>query len=388
MRQSYSNITPVMVRKVASSILTKTLKFQTYKRSVSLNVLVDLLLLVAGTGHTLFAIAKRFAFSHETARKAIKANLPKLDVLTQRLNDALYAVMAFSRRDRQRHWNVAIDTHNVPYYGSRATPHIVGGQKNRGTKYFHSYATAVLTHRHRRYTVGLVSVAKGNKPHELVNQLLTQVRSRGLIVGGVVLDSGFDSGETILLLQQLGVSYAVPLRRKGNKSNRRNDCFSRPSGTIETVDWVTEQSRKPVTTSAVVWKGRGQAKTRVFAFSGWGATSAVSQVCRARLCRRRYRERFGIETSYRQKNQARGWTTSRDAVYRLLLEGLALILRQLWVRLTEEITRANGLKPSAWVGELPLAEMIEWLIDAIKTPDEPKRSISINSMTIMTHPIP
>jgi hypothetical protein len=58
--------------------------------------------------------------------------------------------MAFSRRDRRRHWTVAIDTHNVSYYGSRSTPHIVGGQKKQDTNYFHSYATAILIHRHRR----------------------------------------------------------------------------------------------------------------------------------------------------------------------------------------------------------------------------------------------
>lgn len=388
MRQTYSTITPSSVHQIARGILATTLKCEAYKKSVKLNQLLDLLLLVACTGRTLFAMVRRYAFSHETARQAVQANLPKLPVLTQRLNDALYAVTAFSRRDRRRRWTVAIDTHNVPYYGSRSTPHIVGGQKKEGTKYFHSYATAVLVHRHRRYALGLVPVTKGTKPHELVDQLLTQIRSRGLKIGGVVLDSAFDSGETILLLQQLGVSYAVPVRRKGNKPNRRNDCFSRLSGTVETISWVTEQTRKPVTTQVLVWKRPKELQTRVFAFSGWGEASAKSQLRRAWLSRQRYRQRFGIETSYRQKNQARGWTTSRSAEYRLLLEGLALLLRQLWVRLTEEITHTCGLKPSAWVSELPLMDMVEWLADAIKTPNAPKRSISINTMTITTHATP
>src|ERR1039457_752131 len=46
--------------------------------------------------------------------------------------------------------------------------------------------------------------------------------------------------------------------------------------------------------------------------------------------RQLYRRRFGIETSYRQKNQAQAFTTSSDPVYRLLLEGVAYILRQVW----------------------------------------------------------
>lgn len=86
---------------------------------------------------------------------------------------------------------------------------------------------------------------------------------------------------------------------------------------------------------------------------------------RAGLGRRRYRERFGIETSYRQKNQARAWTMSRDVAYRLLLEGLAHLPRQIGVRLCEQRAHAAGLKPTAWVG-LPLADLLEAFVDHLK----------------------
>ena len=368
MRHGYSTITPATVHCLARGILERTLGFGDYKRSVTCVQLIDLLLLVAATARTLFAIAGRyFRFSHQTARKALHDNLPTLDVLTSRLVDALHAVAAFTRRDRLRLWIVAIDLHYVPYYGSRSTPHIVGGQKKQGTKFFHCYATAVLIHRRRRYTVGLLSVEKGLKPHEQVKALLEQVTSRGLLIGGVVLDAGFDSGETILLLQEQKVSYTVPLRRKGKGTNRRNECYSKPSGTLATMDWVTEKSRKSVSTRVLVWRNEGEVDARVYAFSGWGEAAAVSEVRRAWLGRRRYRQRFGIETSYRQKNQARGWTTSTSAEYRLLLEGLALVLRQVWVRLTQRIAKARGLSPSEWVSELQLVEMLEWLAERIRS---------------------
>src|SRR5262249_30585648 len=132
------------------------------------------------------------------------------------------------------------------------TSGIVGGQKKQGTKFFHCYATAVLIHRRRRYTVGLLSVPKGLKPHEVVKTLLDQIRSRDLLVGGVALDAGFDSGETNPLLQERKMSYTIPLRRKGNGANRRNVCYSRPSGTLSTMGWVTEKSRKSVSTRVLV----------------------------------------------------------------------------------------------------------------------------------------
>lgn len=388
MHPSYSTITPATVHCLARSVLEEALGFGDYKRSVTRVQLIDLVLLIAATTRTLFAIATRyFPFSHETARQALHDNLPELPVLTGRLADALFAVAAFTRRDRLRLWTVAIDLHYVPYYGRRDTPHIIGGQKKQGTKFFHCYATAVLIHKRRRYTVGLLSVEKGLKPHEQVQALLEQVRSRGLKIGGVVLDAGFDSGETILLLQEEMVNYTVPLRRKGRGTNRRNACYGQPSGTLATMEWVTEKSRKSVRTRVLVWQRAGERSARVYAFSGWSRERAVSEARRARLGRRRYRERFGIETSYRQKNQARGWTTSTSRAYRLLLEGLALVLRQVWVYLTQQIAKARGLRPTAWVCELPLVEMLNWLVEDIQNHYPQTRCITLtNKILTITAP--
>jgi hypothetical protein len=378
-----STITPSTVHSSARSILETTLHFQPYKTSVALAQLLDLVLLVAATTRTLFAVVGRyFDFSHELGRRAVYSNLHDLDLLTARLSDALHAVAAFSRRDRRRSWTCAIDLHYVPYYGSKKTSGIIGGQKKQGTKYFHCYATAVLIHNRRRYTVGLVGVEKGFKPHHIVRALLAQIQVHGLRIGGVVLDAGFDSGETILVLQEQEVSYTVPLRRKGTGSNRRNDCYLQPTGTIATMAWVTEKSRKSVRTRVLVWQRKDDAQAKVYAFSGWGENRAVNEARRAWLGRRRYRERFGIETSYRQKNQARGWTTSRCAMYRLLLEGVALVLRQLWVRLTHQIAQARGLPRKAWVSELPLVEMLDWLTDAIKTHYPNAQRINLNDNTL------
>jgi IS4 transposase len=51
-----------------------------------------------------------------------------------------------------------------------------------------------------------------------------------------------------------------------------------------------------------------------------------------------YRQRFGIETSYRQMNQVRARTTSRNPTLRLLLVGLAFILVNLYVALRDCLT--------------------------------------------------
>lgn len=261
---------------------------------------------------------------------------------------------------------LAMDLHYCPFYGNRDPPGTVGGQKKAGSQRFYAYATAVLLRRRRRYTVGLLPIDQKFKPHEVVGALLAQALTRGLRLRGVVLDAGFDAGATILLLQRRGLGYVVPLRRKGQGPNRRNACFGLPVDSVTTVAWVTEQTREPVTTAAAVAWDEGRQRKAVYAFGGWRAGSALAAQRQAGLVRRAYRRRFGIETSYRQLNEGKGTTTRQDVAYRLLLVGLALLLRQAWVWLTGLIACARGAGPRAWVGELPLAKMLEWLAGALK----------------------
>jgi hypothetical protein len=361
MCQSDCTITPGVVRASAAAALQKALPLRDYKRSVSAGRLLEVLLLVAALRLSLSWVVRRhrFGFSHETARQAVKANLPEVGKLTEGLVDAFYAFG--SRRWRKRRWDVAIDLHYCPFYGDRSAKGIVGGQKKAGSKYHYAYATAVLVHKRHRYTVGLLAVDKKYKPHEVVAALLAQMEKRGLRLRGVVLDSGFDSGETILLLQNKGLSYTVPLRRKGKGNNRRNACFALPLGTTSAVEWVTEDSRKRVKTAVVVARRPGQKEVQVFAFGGWGQQEEARVRRRARLARMAYRRRFGIETSYRQANQCKGKTTMKDPAYRLLLFGLALLLRQVWVWLTWQIARSRRLPPKRWVEDLPFLTMLGWL---------------------------
>lgn len=109
MRQSYSTITPSLVRSTVHAALQQALPWKRYGRRVSVTRLLDLLVLVAAVRSSLSALLRRFrfGFSHETARQAVAANLPDLARLQQGLLDALYAFG--SRLLRRRCWDIAID---------------------------------------------------------------------------------------------------------------------------------------------------------------------------------------------------------------------------------------------------------------------------------------
>lgn len=362
MRQ-FHPITPSVVHARARQALQSVLDWKPFHESVSVVQLLDVLLLMAAHCASLAATVRRFfPFSHQTGALAVKAVLPsrdRIDQLTRGLVDALYDVMALARLDRRRRWMLAIDVNNVPYYGA-PTPDVVGGPKKQGTKWFFAYATAVLLHKRRRYTVAVTALLPKMKPHEIVRRLLDQIAAKGLKIQGVALDSAFDSGETLLLLQERHLAYSVPLRRKGKGRNARNACFEGNHKQVRWTEWTTKETRRPVRTRTLLWKSR--AKTMVFAFQGWSGDRARNVHQQAERMRQLYRRRFGIETSYRQKNQAKATTTSRDPVYRLLLEGLAYLLRQVWVVLTEQLARDSQASPNAWIGSLTVQKMIDWLV--------------------------
>ncbi len=53
----------------------------------------------------------------------------------------------------------------------------------------------------------------------------------------------------------------------------------------------------------------------------------------ATAVRKKYRRRFGIETSYRCSRQLRGWTTANNAAYRFLLIALSFFLLNVLIEL-------------------------------------------------------
>jgi putative transposase len=78
--------------------------------------------------------------------------------------------------------------------------------------------------------------------------------------------------------------------------------------------------------------------------------------------RETYRERFGIESSYRQLNQARIRTTTRKPLLRLLFVGLALVLRNVYVQLHWEVlSLPRRGQRVVDLSQLPLKAMLHWL---------------------------
>jgi hypothetical protein len=363
MRHSYSTVTPAVVRAAAAAGLRTALPWQPFRASVTVAALLDLLLLAAAWRSSLSAVVRccRFGFCHETARRALDANLPPPERLADGLVNALHAYLP--RPVRRRAWDLALDLHYVPFYGSARTPGVLGGPKKGGTNRFFVYATAAVVQRGQRWCLGLVPV-RDTHWEKAVAALIGQLQARAVRVRALVLDRGFFSGHVIRALQERRVPFVIGVPRKGGPANRAQRLFALPSGQVVRYAWETGRGSRPVAVSmtAARRRVRGRWRCEVYAFAGVPAEGAVRRSQRARLLRQLSQRRFGIETSYRQMNQGKGRTTSPEPRRRLLWLGLALLLRQVWVWLQQRLA-PRGTNWRHWrpPPQLRLAILLDWL---------------------------
>ncbi len=86
-----------------------------------------------------------------------------------------------------------------------------------------------------------------------------------------------------------------------------------------------------------------------------------------RRIREAYRKRFGIETSYRQMNEARIRTCTRDPRQRLLFVAIALVLRNVWVWLHFQLARNKSQdEPLLFPQLLRFKAMLQWITQVIQ----------------------
>jgi hypothetical protein len=298
--------------------------------------------------HVLFAASARLcslcaacwalltAPSRETVRKAVLAWLPKRAELLRRLNHAL--TVEIPRAFRRRAQQVAIDLVLIPYHGQPMDDlqEIYRSLAKSGTCNFHAYATAYVNYRGQRYTLALTLVERGEQLQEVVKRLLRRLAALGIRVRMVFLDRGFWSVAVIRYLQAARYPFVMPVVLRGRKeghpegpSGTRVFAIHKRSGWDEyTLHSSSGQSARVLIAIHCrnyngQW-GRHGRQTLVYAF--WGLEPSSTE-----WVRENYRKRFAIEASYRQLHQGRARTCTRNPLVRLLLVGIALVLRNVWV---------------------------------------------------------
>jgi DDE family transposase len=309
----------------------------------------------------------------QTIRNALGATLPGLTELERRLNRSLATELpkALFRKPRR----IAIDLTLIPYHGQ---PHldekeIYRSKPKSGTSHFHAYATAAVVHKGHRYTLALTHVEYGEKMKTVVQRLLVIVRLRQVKVRYLLLDKGFFSVEVISYLKRAKVGFIIPAMVRGRKPKRRKKAtglraIRKKKNGYYKHTLTGKVGKKPRSTRVTICvsskyytvKKSGKRRRKKLLYVIWKVRLTPREI------REVYRTRFGIETSYRQMNEARIKTCTRDPQLRLLFVGIALVLRNVWVWLHFKLARGKwDDQPQLFLELLRFREMLLWITQVI-----------------------
>jgi len=273
-------------------------------------------------------------------REVLVEALPDRAGMQRILNRIFRQQLAPSVWKCKRDFNIAIDLTLIPYHGQpyEDKKEIVRGMPKSGTTHFHGYATVSIVRDDRRYVVALRFIEYGEEMADIVRWLLKRLKALKFRIRRVFLDKGFCSKPVFKVLDQHKVSFVTPIPVRGKsggvrtlfqgKSRKTSYTFNSPKHGRYMVQAVVIQRYS---------KGRyGRHKSKWFAYAVSGLSAGILPAQVFEL----YRQRFGIESSYRQMNQVRARTSTRNPVIRLLLVGLAFVLFNLYIALRQNLSSA------------------------------------------------
>lgn len=245
--------------------------------------------------------------------------------------------------------DVAIDLHERPYYGKDEQDEAlwVRTKAAHGTTRFHRVATAYVSTAHvlrkgTRFTLAMRFVRPEESTTDIVKILIGRLETLQIAIRHLLFDKGFCSISVMHYLQESTHSAIIACPIRGKKEpepgGTRALCQGRSSYRTQHTFRNSEAS---FTAEIVVCRGfttnrrTGRMKRRL----QWLLFVAIACRLEPRKVRRLYARRFGVETSYRQAGVLRGWTTSRNIVYRFLRLGLSFVLLAVWTALRQMATQ-------------------------------------------------
>lgn len=369
-------VTKSEVHGYANHWLEKSLKLSYSGTKCSASTILQILLIAASRMVSIFAACRDLANapSDDALRDALAASLPEIAELERRLNRALVTKLprALFRKSRR----IAIDVTLIPYHGQplRDKKEIYRGAARSGTTHFHAYATAAVLHKGQRFTLALTRVEYGEKMKTVVERLLSIVRRRGVKIRFLLLDKGFFSIEVISYRKRAGVGFIVPAIARGRKPKKgkltglRAIAKNKNGYYRHTLHGKVggKDRNSPVTicvaSKRYLHRKTGRKRTKKLMYAIWKVRQTPQDI------RETYRKRFGIETSYRQMNEARIKTCTRDPAQRLLFVGIALVLRNVWVWLHFQLAIGKWTEePTLFHELLRFREMLLWIAQVVGT---------------------
>jgi hypothetical protein len=369
-------VTKDEVHGYANHWLSTALRLEYEGTKCTASILLQVLLIAASRVVSIFAACRDLADapSDQTIRNALSASLPEMVELERRLNRALVTDLPKALRRKAR--MIAMDLTLIPYHGQplRHEKEIFRSSPKSGTTHFHAYATAVVVHKGHRYTLALTHVERGESMKNVVQRLLGILRRRDIPIKFLLLDKGFFSVEVLSYLKRARLGFIIPAVARGRKPkgrkkptglrallNKKHGYYPHTLGSK--VGGKKRSTRVTICVASKYFthKKSGKRRRKKLLYAVWKVRLTPRDI------RETYRKRFGIETSYRQMNEARIRTCTRDPRLRLLIVGIALVLRNVWVWLHFKLAKEKWSdEPRLFLELLRFNEMLLWITQVVQ----------------------
>lgn len=385
-------ITKDEVHGYAQQWLTTALRLEYEGTKCTSSVLLQILLIAASRMVSIFAACRDLADApcDQTIRDALAASLPEIAELERRLNRSLATGLPKALRRKAR--VVAVDLVLIPYHGQPAhdEKEIYRSKPKSGTTHFHAYATAVVVHKGHRYTVALSRVERGEPIKQVLQRLLRIVGRRELKIKYLLLDKGFSQVAVVRYLKRAGHGFVMPVALRGRKPSdpkaaargmrallkKNNGYYRRTMTGHKGKQRVQARVTICVASKDHVQEKTGKKRRKKLLYVLWKVRLTPREI------RETYRRRFGIESSYRQMNEARIRTSTRDPAARLLFVGIALVLRNVWVWLHFRFAKSKySDEPELFLELLRFREMLLWITEVVQQMLGAARTIGIDYET-------
>jgi len=232
---------------------------------------------------------------------------------------------------------VAIDKHLIGRFDRDNMEHLIYSAWKNGTKRFEAYATLQVVAGPVNAVLDCARVTRDTDNVDFVREFVQTLRDCKVHARMILLDREFFSVDIMNALSASGSRYLMPavktvgIKRAigeyhhGLRNSASRYVMKNAAGRYERFVLIIRPAANPdgdkgrkagrLTDNYVVF-----ATNLPFGRAQLGILTLPEE----------YRRRWGIETAYRQVEEVRPWTTSRDATFRMILFFASLFMYNMW----------------------------------------------------------
>ena len=226
--------------------------------------------------------------------------------------------------------DIAIDFHDIPFYGTKNTPNVRGIKPKNGTSWGYSFCTVDIIG-NNKLTLDVIDINGLTKNYNLlIKSMLERVQKTGMQIGTLFMDREFFHIEPISVAHELNVDFVIAAK-SNSKINRILNDHKKTFGRTSTIfEYQFGRGGPTFNIAAVVnlkydptkKNDKGNREFHLFA-----TNLKVGSVDKfIAMVPDEYRKRWNIETGYRVKNTFKIRTCSKSPVVRTLYFVLQCIL--------------------------------------------------------------